>query len=356
MCCDGRETLERWDCTLANRRIRCSHCGKWALSAKHNHIGASFTTPTKVTESGCIPSYCICWNISSTFCPCSYCTSQYHGCPNNHILRWNLVEHNPSLLNAPTFCIHVHEATPYKDIRPQTTLKYLLTQLPCWKSCITFSGSSSFTYFVSFWFYAKMFDCTVPGANAAISTATHGTFCWLSSQSALCVFLCLRSTFYLSTTRNWNQADQPCIIHIPGINDTIRREKAGLSFSISILHLLAFSSILLYCIYLPSPSTSPIYINEPTTKPCDTLNSAYPPKYPTSPFPPTKLSKAFQFTLRILNINLILVIIIFPPTMFKPINKIVQWFYQRNQQIQHCQKQFMTIKQCEALDAIKARP
>jgi hypothetical protein len=41
--------------------------------------------------------------------------------------------------------------------------------------------------------------------------------------------------------------------------------------------------------------------------------------------PPTKLSKVFQFTFRILNVNFILVIIIFsPPHMFKPIKKIVQ--------------------------------
>ncbi len=62
----------------------------------------------------------------------------------------------------------------------------------------------------------------------------------------------------------------------------------------------------------------------------ETLTSAYPLKYLTSlPPPPTKLSKVFQFTFRILNVNFILVIIIFsPPHMFKPIKKIVQpnWF------------------------------
>ncbi len=80
---------------------------------------------------------------------------------------------------------------------------------------------------------------------------------------------------------------------------------------------IAFTCLLQHTTILPLPTFSiyiSIYINEPTTKPCDTLISAYPPKYPTSPFPTTKLSKAFQFTLRILNINLILVIIIFHPT------------------------------------------
>jgi hypothetical protein len=33
---------------------------------------------------------------------------------------------------------------------------------------------------------------------------------------------------YLSTTRNPDQTDQPCILHIPGINGTIRTEKAAL--------------------------------------------------------------------------------------------------------------------------------
>ncbi len=51
-----------------------------------------------------------------------------------------------------------------------------------------------------------------------------------------------QATFHLSTTRNPNQSwDQPCILHIPGI---IRTEKAALTFSISILHLLTFSYLL----------------------------------------------------------------------------------------------------------------
>ncbi len=39
-----------------------------------------------------------------------------------HLERWNLVEHSPNILNAPTFCIHVNQATPHKDIRLTTTL------------------------------------------------------------------------------------------------------------------------------------------------------------------------------------------------------------------------------------------
>ncbi len=46
-----------------------------------------------------------------------------------------------------------------------------------------------------------MFNCTVPGASAAISAATHGGFHQLSSQSPSPVFLCLKSR-YLSFVYN----------------------------------------------------------------------------------------------------------------------------------------------------------
>jgi hypothetical protein len=48
---------------------------------------------------------------------------------------------------------------------------------------------------------------------------------------------------YLSFVYNKDpcQADQPCILHIPGINVIIRTEKAALTFSINILHLLTFA-------------------------------------------------------------------------------------------------------------------
>jgi hypothetical protein len=46
---------------------------------------------------------------------------------------------------------------------------------------------------------------------------------------------------------------------------------------------------------------------------------------------------------------------ILPPHVFKSMKKIVQPFHQRNQQTLHCQKKFMTIKQCGGLGAIKPR-
>ncbi len=52
-------------------------------------------------------------------------------------------------------------------------------------------------------------------------------------------------TFHLSTTKNPDQAHQPCILHIPSINHIKRTKGATLTFSISILHLPPFSSLLL---------------------------------------------------------------------------------------------------------------
>ncbi len=79
----------------------------------------------------------------------------------------------------------------------------------------------------------------MPGAIAAISAATHGRFCQLSSQSTSLVCIHVKSRCFSAVYKNNpDQADQPCILHIPGIDVIIRTEKAVLTFSISILHLL----------------------------------------------------------------------------------------------------------------------
>jgi hypothetical protein len=49
--------------------------------------------------------------------------------PSQHISRWNLVEHSPSILHAPVFCIHVNQASPHKDIRLATTLNDISSQI-----------------------------------------------------------------------------------------------------------------------------------------------------------------------------------------------------------------------------------
>jgi len=112
---------------------------------------------------------------------------------------------------------------------------------------VAFSDCPPFTYVVSFSFHGKMCNSELgPGAIAAISAATHGGFHQLSSQSASAVSLSVKSG-YLSFVYNKDpgQADQPCRIHIPGINVIIRMKNAAPTFSISILHLLTFSSLLL---------------------------------------------------------------------------------------------------------------
>ncbi len=48
-----------------------------------------------------------------------------------------------------------------------------------------------------------------------------------------------------STTRNPDEADQSGILHIPGLNGTMRREIAAQTFSISIFHWPTFSRLLI---------------------------------------------------------------------------------------------------------------
>jgi hypothetical protein len=92
------------------------------------------------------------------------------------------------------------------------------------------------------------------------------------------------------------------------------------------LHLLAFSSILLYCIYLPSPSTSPstsmslllnLVIHSSLHIHWSILHHPSPQQNYQS-FSIHLNNSKYQFDFSDNNI---------PPPMFKPINKIVQWFY-----------------------------
>jgi hypothetical protein len=80
----------------------------------------------------------------------------------------------------------------------------------------------------------------MPGAIAAISAATtHGRFLQLSSHSTSLVCIRVKSRcLSVVYKNNPDQADQPCILHVPGIDVIIRTEKAVLTFSTSILHLL----------------------------------------------------------------------------------------------------------------------
>ncbi len=155
--------------------------------------------------------------------------SHYHGSPSDHISRWHFVEHFPTILNAPTFCIDV---LPTKTSNSQPIwMSSLWTSLPsssvhklthtlitytkvnllrhtpslynCWKSCITFSSCPSLTYFVNFWFHTKMFNYIMPGVIADIFVTTHGGFCWSPSQSPfMSSYVWNLGTFHLSTTKS----------------------------------------------------------------------------------------------------------------------------------------------------------
>ncbi len=108
----------------------------------------------------------------------------------------------------------------------------------CWKSCIAFSSCPSFTYFESFWFHSKMFNCTVPGAIAAISAATHGRFHWSPSQSASCQIIFL---YDQKSRSSWSAMYSPHPRH----TWHHKNRESCTAFSISILHLPTFPSLLL---------------------------------------------------------------------------------------------------------------
>jgi len=61
------------------------------------------------------------------------------------------------------------------------------------ESWIVFSYCPALTYLASFLFHEKLSNSRVPGARAASFASTHGGFCRSQSQSAPCVFLCLKS-------------------------------------------------------------------------------------------------------------------------------------------------------------------
>jgi hypothetical protein len=128
-------------------------------------------------------------------------------------------------------------------------LGLILSCCICWKSWITFLGCPSLTYFVSSLFYAKMFNCIVPGAKTTLSAATHGGFLWSSSQSPSCIFKCVIQVPFIclqsQSRSNWSGMYSPHPRH----KCYIQIEKAELTFSIlreyyhSILHLHASSRL-----------------------------------------------------------------------------------------------------------------
>ncbi len=87
-------------------------------------------------QQGYTPSCCIHQNNSSAFCPScpQFNVFKCYSSPKD-ISSWNLVECSPSILHAPTFCIHVDQTPPHKSIQFTTTLKDLLVSTPTFFNC-----------------------------------------------------------------------------------------------------------------------------------------------------------------------------------------------------------------------------
>ncbi len=185
----------------------------WAClpSSSATTLAHAFSTPTKVTVSGCKHSCCICQNRSNAFCPCPHFT-----CPNIMAVQETTLR-DGGLLNTlqassipPTFDIHVNQATSHKHISFQWSVDELVCPLKCSRTstCIEHRNKSEpvrnqafklhfFEEFyrllmlpclASFLFQEKLSNCRVPGSIAASSATSHVGVCRSPSQSASCVF------------------------------------------------------------------------------------------------------------------------------------------------------------------------
>ncbi len=96
-------------------------CGHWSITA-HAFIQQTCmaTTWQKTNKSHIIWLYTFFTHplkmFKSFLSMPMHGTSSKYGIGSNYISRWHLVEHSPSILHAPTFCIHVHQATAHTNI------------------------------------------------------------------------------------------------------------------------------------------------------------------------------------------------------------------------------------------------
>ncbi len=247
-------------------------------SSSATTLAYAFSTPTRVTEFGCTPSCCIFWNTYSAFCPCPHFTS-----PNimavqlTTFLRLQLVKHSSSILNDPTFCIHLNQAIPHKDIRLTTTLNDLFINLSTSFKCSQTStlanhlNKSEFVRSHSLLlhllekqhhllrlpmlhlFRKLLIPCKTVHLHCVWRHCSH-CCChpwWILLVLPVSSYVGNMGAFCLATTGDPDQTDQPCNLHIPGINVIIRTDwlywpsPSVREFCHSILHLLAFSSLLL---------------------------------------------------------------------------------------------------------------
>ncbi len=93
---------------------------------KHSHVGTYIQQPHKNNKNW--PHNFLLHLLKYFYCflpLLAFHMSQYHGHPNDHILKWHLVEHSPCILNVPIFYIHVNKVIAHKDIRFTTSLNEL---------------------------------------------------------------------------------------------------------------------------------------------------------------------------------------------------------------------------------------
>jgi len=148
-------------CTRSNHagvmlQIDWNHviCDHWSIAA-HAFIYQTCmpTNWQKTDKSAIIWLYAffthLFGNVKSFLTMPMHGTCSKYGIPKDHISRWHLVEHSPSILHAPTFCIHVNYAMAYKDIWIPSSLNgQLIVHLPSSSASIlayTFSTPTKVT-------------------------------------------------------------------------------------------------------------------------------------------------------------------------------------------------------------------
>ncbi len=100
-------------------------------SIKHERLQVDRRQTKKIMSSGCTTFFTNPFKMFESFLTMPvHGTSSKYGGPSNHILRWHHDQHFPSILHAPTFCIHVNQAIAHKDIRQETALNNLLMNTP----------------------------------------------------------------------------------------------------------------------------------------------------------------------------------------------------------------------------------
>ncbi len=134
-------------CWRLSEHLPCSHI--W-------HTGQPVYSPTKGSASQPL------WMISSWACQPSSSASEL---------------------------AHPYSTRTKVNVKIRSFLLHLLEKLDCLLML------PSLTYLTSLLFHEKLFNFTLPGAMAATFTHTHEGFCQLTSQSAFCFFLCLKSGY-----------------------------------------------------------------------------------------------------------------------------------------------------------------